>query len=240
MRINKFGQPVGDAVAGWTVRPRPSRTAIEGRWCRVEPVDVNRHAVDLFEANQEDPDGRNWTYLSVDAPPDLNAYRSWLTSASAGDDPLFHAIVETDTFKAIGVAAYLRIDGANGVIEVGHINYSPALQQTTAATEAMFLMMRRAFDELGYRRYEWKCDSLNDASCRAAERLGFNFEGVFEQALVTKGRNRDTAWFSVTDQEWPARRAVFERWLALSNFDDEGQQRTSLASLMRPLRRHPE
>jgi len=147
------------------------------------------------------------------------------------DDPLFHAIVDSKSGKAVGVAAYMRIDRDNGVIEVGHLNFSPRLQATTAATEAMYLMMRRAFDELGYRRYEWKCDSLNEGSRRAAVRLGFVFEGIFRQAVVYKGRNRDTAWYSVLDSEWPALRAGFERWLSPDNFDEAGRQRRTLADL---------
>lgn len=226
MRTNAFGQPIGEAVDAWSPRERPPRTPMAGRFCRVEPVDLDRHALDLFESSRLDRDGRNWTYLGTDAPLDLESYRDWL--ARFGDDPMLHAIVDARSGKAAGVAAYLRIDPASGVIEVGHINYSPLLQRTAAATEAMYLMMRRAFDELGYRRYEWKCDNLNAPSRAAAKRLGFTFEGVFRQALVYKGRNRDTAWFSIIDEEWPAIRAEFERWLAPENFDPEGRQRTSL------------
>lgn len=219
---------VGFSVPDWTPRARPPKTPMIGRFCRVEPVDVDRHAGDLFAAQRADEDGRNWTYLFSEQPKDLHAYRQWLTQYFSGDDPMLHAIVDTRTGRAVGVAAYLRIDPANGVIEVGHINYSPALQRTAAATEAMYLMLRRAFDELGYRRYEWKCDSLNAASRAAAIRLGFRFEGVFRQALVYKGRNRDTAWFSITDGEWPAIRAEFERWLAPENFDPHGVQNSPL------------
>ena len=224
---------VGFTVPGWSRRERPPTTPMTGRFCRVEAIDVERHAADLFEAQRADADGRNWTYLFSEQPPDLAAYRSWLGKHFSGEDPMLHAIVDARTSKAVGVAAYLRIDPANGVIEVGHINYSPSLQRTAAATEAMYLMLRRAFDELGYRRYEWKCDSLNAASRAAAIRLGFRFEGVFRQALVYKGRNRDTAWFSITDAEWPAIRAEFERWLAPENFDSQGRQKT-------PLRHGPE
>lgn len=202
-----------------------------GRWCRVEPLDVARHAAELHEANLDDPEGRNWTYLSSDPSRELAAYRTWLTKMSAGDDPMFYAIIDGRTGKAVGIAAFLRIDAANGVIEVGHINYSPRLQRTIAATEAMALMMRRVFDELGYRRYEWKCDALNAASRAAAERLGFRFEGIFRQALVYQGRNRDSAWFSITDREWPEVKAAFERWLDPSNFDQQGRQRQSLTAL---------
>jgi RimJ/RimL family protein N-acetyltransferase len=199
-----------------------------GRHCRVEPLDIARHAADLFEANGDDVSGRNWTYLSIDAPRTLDAYRAWLARVTAGDDPLFHAIVDAASNRAVGVAAYLRIDPDNGVIEVGHINYSPRLQRTRAATEAMYLMMTRVFGELGYRRYEWKCDSLNAPSRAAAQRLGFRFEGIFRQAIVYKNRNRDTAWFSILDTEWPALETAFERWLDPANFDADGRQRARL------------
>jgi RimJ/RimL family protein N-acetyltransferase len=232
MRHNEFGQPIGDPVEGWTARPRPPRTPMEGRYCRVEPLDLDRHAAQLHAANTDAADDRRWTYLSVEGFADLDSYRQWLSQMLAGDDSLFHAVIDGATGDAVGVAAYLRIDPANGAIEVGHINYSSRLQQTRAATEAMFLMMRRAFDELGYRRYEWKCDSLNEPSRRTAARLGFRFEGIFRQAVVYKGRNRDTAWFSILDGEWPAVREGFERWLAPANFDDRLHQRRPLAELI--------
>ncbi|HET7434271.1 MAG TPA: GNAT family protein [Thermoanaerobaculia bacterium] len=227
MRANEFGQPIGVAVEGWTPRELPPRTPMRGRTCTVEPVDIERHADDLFDANREG-DGSNWTYLSSDPFDDRDAFRNWLTKMSAGDDPMFHAIIDHATGKAIGVAAYLRIDRPNGVIEVGHINYSPRLQRTVMATEAMYLMMKRVFDELGYRRYEWKCDDLNATSRTAAARLGFQYEGTFRQAIVYKGHNRDSAWFSMLDREWPALKAEYERWLDPSNFDERGVQRTPL------------
>jgi RimJ/RimL family protein N-acetyltransferase len=236
-RWNTLGQPIGRPIAGWTQRPHPPRTPMVGRYCRVEPLDAARHAADLHAANCDDADGRNWTYLAVDAFADLDAYRAWLDRMSAGNDPLFHAIIEGGSGTAVGVATFMRIDQANGVIEVGNINYSPRMQRTPAATEAMFLMMRRVFDELGYRRYEWKCDSLNAPSRAAAARLGFRFEGIFRQAIVYKGRNRDTAWFSITDREWPAVKAAFERWLDPANFDAAGRQRESLSVLTRGLLR---
>jgi RimJ/RimL family protein N-acetyltransferase len=225
-------QPIGDPAPGWTARPRPPRTPMTGRYCNVESAEVARHAADLFEANADDPTGRNWTYLPAAPPATLDDYRDWLARMTAGDDPLCHAIVDRASGRAVGVASYLRIDPANGVIEVGHINFSPRLQRTRAATESMFLMMKRVFGELGYRRYEWKCDSLNAPSRAAAERLGFRFEGVFRQALVYKGRNRDTAWFSIIDREWPALEAAFERWLDPANFDGEGRQRQRLSVLI--------
>jgi RimJ/RimL family protein N-acetyltransferase len=150
---------------------------------------------------------------------------------AASEDPLFHVILDRAGEEPLGIASYLRIDPGNGVIEVGHLHFGPQLQRTPAATEAMALMMARAFDELGYRRYEWKCDSLNAPSRAAALRLGFTFEGIFRNAVVVKGRSRDTAWFSVTDAEWPKVRAGFEAWLAPANFDAEGRQRRGLAEL---------
>jgi RimJ/RimL family protein N-acetyltransferase len=225
------GQPIGFPVPNWTPRPRPPRTLLPGRYCRVEPLDPGRHAGDLFAANQDDAGGRMWTYLSVGPFLDEAAYRAWLDQVAGENDPLFHVIVDAESGQAVGLAAYLRIDPANGAIEVGHLQFSPRLQRTPAASEAMFLMMRRAFDELGYRRYEWKCDSLNAPSRAAAERYGFRFEGVFRQAVVYKGRNRDTAWFSIVDAEWPAVRAAFERWLDPANFDAVGRQRRRLSDL---------
>ncbi len=230
-RTNPLGQPIGEPVPGWTPRPRPPHTAMQGRLCRLEPLDAARHAAGLHEAYAEDVEGRNWTYLPYGPFASPAAYAAWVQSVQAGADPLFFAIVDPGASRAVGVASYLRIDPAMGVIEVGHLNYAPALQGTASATEAMYLMMRRAFDELGYRRYEWKCDSLNAPSRAAAERLGFRYEGTFRQAVVTKGRNRDNAWFSITDGEWPAVRSALEHWLESSNFDASGRQRRRLRDL---------
>jgi len=204
---------------------------MEGRYCRLEPIDPSRHAADLHAANMQDRENRIWTYLAYGPFADLAAYRAWLESACLGDDPLFHAIVDAASGRAVGVASYLRIDPPVGVIEVGHLNFAPPLQRTRAATESMYLMMRRVFDELGYRRYEWKCDALNAPSRRSAERLGFVYEGLFRQATLYKGRNRDTAWFSILDGEWPAIKAAYERWLDPANFDGDGRQRESLGAL---------
>jgi len=203
---------------------------MHGRFCRVEPLEPARHAEELFAANQLDRAGRNWTYLFQEPFQTLESYRAWLGQVAAADDPLFHAIVDATTGKAVGVATFMRIDPAYGVIEVGNINYSPLLQRTAAATEAMFLMMRRVFEELGYRRYEWKCDSLNAPSRSAAVRLGFQYEGLFRQAVVYKQRNRDTAWFSIIDTEWPQLKRAYEQWLAPTNFDADGHQIRTLGS----------
>lgn len=238
-RLNEHGQPIGFALPDWTPPPRPPRQPLIGQYCRIEPLDIARHAADLHTANMLDPSGRAFTYLSSGPFDSLESYQQWIVTSCHGDDPLFHAIVDSSTGMAAGVAAYMRIDPPNGVIEVGHLNFSPLLQQTRAATEAMHLMMKNAF-ALGYRRYEWKCDSLNAPSRAAARRLGFSYEGLFQQAIVYKGRNRDTAWFSITDREWPALYAAQEQWLAPENFDAEGRQRVSLSALTAPLLRSQE
>jgi RimJ/RimL family protein N-acetyltransferase len=228
---NALGQAIGAPVPGWVARPRPPRRAMSGRNCAVEPLDPARHAADLYRAYREDGAGRSWTYLPYGPFADEAAYRHWAEQAAAAEDPLLHAIIDKATGRATGAAAYLRIDPGNGVIEVGHIALSPALQRTVAATEAMYLMARRAFDELGYRRYEWKCDALNQASRAAAERIGFRYEGCFRQATVYKGRSRDTAWYAIIDRDWPRLRDAFERWLDPANFDASGKQRVALSDL---------
>ena len=232
MLENKSGSPVGFPVPDWSPCQHPSRTVMSGRYCRLEPLDVADHAQDLYQAYQASADDRIWTYLFCGPFDDFDAYQNWLSSSCLGDDPLFFAIIDLKSQKALGIASFLRIDPNNGGIEVGNINYSPALQQTAAGTEAMYLMMRRAFDELGYRRYEWKCDDLNEASKRAALRYGFTYEGLFRQAVVYKGRNRDTAWFSIIDSEWPAIKAAFEGWMAPGNINDSGRQKISLKEFM--------
>jgi RimJ/RimL family protein N-acetyltransferase len=229
--VNALGQPIGPALPGWTPPPAPPREPMIGRYVRVEPID-ERFAADLHDAAALDRDGRMWTYLPYGPFADLDAYRCWMRATCTGADPLFFAIVDAATGRATGAAAYLRITPAAGAIEVGHLQFSPRLRRTRVATEAMTLMMRRAFD-LGYRRYEWKCDALNAASRAAAERLGFTFEGLFRQATVYRGRSRDTAWYSVIDSEWPRLSRAFEAWLDPANFDDAGRQRTRLSTVTR-------
>ncbi len=225
---NALGQAVGWPVADWREAAWPPKTDLQGRFCRLEPLQAERHGPALFAAMGADAEARNWTYLSYGPFADYADYYGWLAEQQWRRDPHFYAIVDAVSGEALGVAAYLRIDPAMGCIEVGHLNFSPLLQRRPAATEAMYLLMRQAF-ELGYRRYEWKCDALNLPSQRAAQRLGFRFEGVFRQAMVYKGRNRDTAWFSILDQEWPALRQGFEAWLSADNFDAAGGQRRTLA-----------
>ncbi len=219
---------LGEIVAGWTPPPRPGPAEIAGRFVRLEVLDPARHAAGLFAAFT----GADavWDYMPYGPFRDLAAYRGWLDSVAGKPDPMFYALCDARTGAALGVASYLRIDPANGVIEVGHINLSPGMQRRPAATEAMALMMGWAFDA-GYRRYEWKCNALNLGSRRAAERLGLSFEGVFRQAAVVKGRNRDTAWFALIDKDWPRVRAAFATWLAPANFDAEGRQRLGLSDL---------
>ena len=197
-----------------------------GRFGSIVPA-TPEHAEALFRAFAADTLNASWTYLPYGPFASETAFGDWLAGTCRGEDPLFHTILDTDG-RALGLSSYLRIDPGNGVIEVGHIHFSPALRRKALATEAMALMMARVFDELGYRRYEWKCDALNAPSRAAAHRLGFTYEGTFRQAAVVKGRNRDTAWFSVLDSEWPDLRARFARWLDPGNFDAEGRQRSAL------------
>jgi RimJ/RimL family protein N-acetyltransferase len=229
--LNALGQAVGEPLPGWQPPPFIPHEVLEGRFCRLEPLDVERHAAALHAVNALDREGRNWTWLPYGPFADFAAYREWLQKMATLRDPQFYVIADSTTGQALGVAAFMRIYPAHGIVEVGHLNFSPLLQQKPAATEAMYLMMRRAF-ELGYRRYEWKCNALNTPSNRAAERLGFRFEGVFRQALVIKGRNRDTAWYSIIDPEWPALDRAFQSWLAAGNFDAEGVQRQKLGELI--------
>jgi RimJ/RimL family protein N-acetyltransferase len=228
MPVNGYSQPIGWPMAGWTPRPPPPRTPIEGRCVRLEPLDPDRHADDLYAAYAEAPDGRDWTYLSVERFDDAAAYRGFVTAQAASDDPLHHAIIDLTSGRPVGTGALMRVDRNNGVIEVGHIAFAPRLQATTGGTEAIYLFMSRVFDELGYRRFEWKCDALNAPSRRAALRFGFVFEGIFRQAVVTKGRNRDTAWYSMTDRDWPDVKAALTLWLEPANFDEGGRQIRSL------------
>jgi len=230
-KLNPWNQPIGEALPNWSSRPLPPHTPLVGRYCRLEKLDPACHAADLFAAHAEAPDDRGWTYLPVGPFADFSQYLEWTQKASAQSDPLHHAIIDRATGKAIGTIAFMRIDPHNGVIEVGYVIYSPRLQRTRAGTEALYLLMRRAFDELGYRRYEWKCDSHNLPSRRAAERYGFQYEGTFRQAIVYKGRTRYTAWYSIIDRDWPMIREAFEQWLSPNNFDAAGLQRQSLIDL---------
>ena len=218
--------PIGTLLPAWTPRPPPSRDPMVGAYCRLEALGPV-HSEALFAANRQDAGDLNWTYLPYGPFASAGELKAWMDATCTGDDPLFHTILDREG-RPVGLASYLRIDPANGAIEVGHIHLSPRLQRTAMSTEAMFLMMARVFDELGYRRYEWKCDALNAPSRAAAERLGFSFEGIFRQATHYKGRNRDTAWYAITDKDWPAQKDRFLSWLDPSNFDEKGRQKTPL------------
>jgi RimJ/RimL family protein N-acetyltransferase len=223
----------GALVPGWTAPARPDTTPMQGQWVRLERLDADAHAADLHQAFV----GHDalWDYMPYGPFASSASYHRWAKDMTAGTDPVFWALRDMATGHATGVASYLRIAPEAGSIEVGHICLSPALQRGRAATEAMFLMMDWAFSA-GYRRYEWKCNALNLASRRAAQRLGFSYEGVFRQMMVVKGRNRDTAWFSVIDKEWPALREAYAAWLNPANFDAAGRQKESLSDLTRLVR----
>ena len=229
--LNPYEQPIGMPLPDWSARPLPPHTPLLGRYCRLEPLDPARHADALFEAFRHAQDGRDWTYLMEGPFTDAAAHRAYVERIAARRDPLQYAVIDARTERAVGTLALMRITPEHGVVEVGAVTFSPLLQRTPASTEAQFLLMKHVFDDLGYRRYEWKCDSLNAPSRQAAQRMGFQFEGIFRQAVVYKGRSRDTAWFSIIDAEWPQLRAAFEQWLAPDNFDAQGRQRASLSAL---------
>jgi NAD(P)H-dependent FMN reductase/RimJ/RimL family protein N-acetyltransferase len=223
-------QPVGRALPQWQLRPFPERRSLRGRYSHIEPLDPSAHAEPLYAALCKPADSDAFTYLPANPPADIDEWRQRLEKHAATRDPLFFTVFD-ESECAAGMCAYLRIAPEHGSIEIGHIHWSPQLQQTRAATEIQYLLMRHAFDDLGYRRYEWKCDALNAPSRRAALRLGFRFEGIFLNALVYKQRSRDTAWFSITDEEWPRLRRGFGAWLAPENFDADARQLHSLAGL---------
>ena len=229
-QLNQFGQSIGDALQDWQPRPHPQRVTLEGRYCRLEPLSL-KHADALFVAHQQAEDTRGWTWLLREPESSVEEYRQWVASVETLQDPIQFAVIDTRTQLPVGSLALMRIDPNNGVMEVGHVHFSPLLSRTPASTEAQWLLMRYAFETLGYRRYEWKCNSFNEPSRKAALRLGFQFEGRFRQALVIKGHNRDTDWFSIIDSEWPALNQVFEKWLAVDNFTADGKQCQSLETL---------
>ncbi|WP_275286196.1 GNAT family N-acetyltransferase [Halomonas elongata] len=235
---NAYGQPVGPDIGHWQPPSGLDAEDLEGRFCRLTPLDAKRHADALWQAWQEpdpeienDAEGRaRWTYLGGRPFDDEAGCRAWLAYMSAERDLLCYAVVDPVDGQAAGMAAYLNIVPADGRIEIGHLSFSPRMARTPMSSEALMVMMAHAFDQ-GYRRLEWKCDALNAPSRRAAERLGFRFEGVFRQHRIVAGRNRDTAWFSILDDEWPAIRECHRRWLAPENFDATGRQYRSLSSM---------
>ena len=224
----------GEIVESFSIPPHPKGISIEGKLVDLKPLIASEFAEELFISNAIDKEGINWAYLPYGPFDSQVDYAKWIKSFEEGDDPIFFAIISKKLKKAIGIASFLRINPTKGLIEVGHINYSPLLQKTTEATEAMFLMMKWVFDN-GYRRYEWKCNALNLKSRRAAQRLGFSYEGVFRQMTISKGRNRDTAWFAIIDKEWAEIEKCFDQFLSESNFDNNGKSKVSLNSLTESL-----
>ncbi len=222
-------RPVGAIVEPKPPGSKPDMRPIHGRFMLLMPVSVGEHARDLYDSFQfSDPHGHVWTYMPYGPWDSFEQFAEWLKEREAARDPWFYAFIRRDTGKACGMGAFMRCDAANGVIEIGHIWMAPGLQRTREATEAIFLMIRHCFDDLGVRRLEWKCDALNAPSRKAAERFGFSFEGIFHQHMIVKGRNRDTAWYAMLDKDWPRVRAGFERWLRPENFDGKGRQKAPL------------
>lgn len=204
---------------------------MSGQYLRLEPVVDDHHFDDLWEAYSVDTDGKIWAYLPYGPFVDRPAFLEFANETYLGRDPMFHALIDLKTGKAVGVASLMRINAAHGVIEVGHICLAPIAQRTPLSTEMLYLFGCRVFDELGYRRFEWKCNAANAPSCRAAKRFGFSFEGTFRQAMVVKGANRDTAWYSIIDSEWPSLKLAFEAWLSADNFDENDQQMRPLGAI---------
>lgn len=227
--FNQFGQPIGEELVDWQPRQHPARVVLNGRYCRLEPLRVE-HAGALFAAYQQAEDTRSWTWLLREPDTTVAEYSQWIASVCELSDPIHFAVIDNQTQLPVGSLALMRIDPRNGVVEVGHVHFSPLMSRSPLSTEAQYLLMRYVFDDLGYRRYEWKCNSLNEPSRKTALRLGFQFEGRFRQALVTKGHNRDTDWFSIIDNEWPALASAFESWLAIDNFTADGSQKRTLES----------
>jgi RimJ/RimL family protein N-acetyltransferase len=224
------GLPIGPEVDS-APAPRPRRTTLRGRLVTVTALDPKTHEEALYEGTHGPDKERLWLYLGEGPFPDRASFRAYLENRAISDDPLSFAIVSNVTGRAAGHASYMRISPEHRVIEVGNIFYTPALAHSSGGTEAMYLMARHVFEDLGYRRYEWKCNAFNEPSRRAALRFGFSFEGIFRQHMIQKGRSRDTAWYSMLDHDWPSRKAQFERWLSPDNFDESGDQRVRLSSI---------
>lgn len=215
-------------LANWTPRERPHRVAMEGHYVRLEPLDADRHGDALFAASATADSDQRFRWLGEQPPRDRGTFQAWLERVEASQDPLWFVVIDKASGSIAGRQTFMRIDAANGVVEIGNILWNPPVARKPAATEALFLFASHAFDELGYRRFEWKCNNENEPSKRAALRFGFSFEGVFRQHMIIKGRNRDTAWFAMIDEDWPTIRRAFEEWLDPANFDTEGRQRRRL------------
>lgn len=228
---NQFGQLVGNPVENWVPCHKPGKEILHGSYCILEPIEINEHTDQLFDALAIDNQGESWTYLPYGPFDTLSEFKNWLSKMMLETDTLLYAILDAKTQKTIGISGYLRIDPEHGVIEIGHLHFSTLLKQTPLATEAIYLMLRNVFEKHRYRRCEWKCNDLNEPSRRAAERFGFTFEGIFRQNNVFKNYNRDTAWFSIIDSEWPALKERFKKWLHPNNFDISGKQILKLSKI---------
>lgn len=226
--INLYGQTVGDVVPDWNGAAVLPRETLIGQYCRLVPLDADSHAADLFDAYAQAPDDRDWTWLASSRPTSVEAAVCWVQGKVTDASLVPYAVIEQRSGRAVGLVCFMAIEREHGSVEIGHVTWSPRMKNTVLGTESIWLLLRQAF-ALGYRRVEWKCDSLNTASRRAAERLGFIFEGRFRQKIVRKGRNRDSDWLSMIDSEWPQCDAVLQRWLAAENFDENGRQRQSMA-----------
>lgn len=225
--FNELNQPIGEPLPNWESRPHPQRITLQGRLCRLEPLTLD-HAAALFNAYQLFPDDGHWTWMLRGPDKTVEEHKAWIQSVLTVNDPINYAVIDNKTNQPVGSIALMRIDATNGVMEVGHVHYSPLLAKTIIATEAQWLLMNYVFKTLGYRRYEWKCNTCNEPSRRAALRLGFQYEGRFRQAIVAKGHNRDTDWFSIIDKEWPSVNKALQKWLSADNFDQDGKQKQSL------------
>ena len=229
--INLYGQTVGDVVPDWNGAAVLPRETLVGQYCRLVPLDADSHAADLFDAYAQAPDDRDWTWLASSRPTSVEAAACWVEGKSTDASLVPYAVIEQRFGRAVGLVCFMAIEREHGSVEIGHVTWSPRMKNTVLGTESIWLLLRQAF-ALGYRRVEWKCDSLNTASRRAAERLGFIFDGRFGQMIVRKGRNRDSDWLSMIDGEWPQCDAVLQRWLAAENFDEHGRQRRSMADFV--------
>lgn len=225
------GLPIGPRLADAGPARRPERVVLDGRYCRLEPIDAKRHRTDLFEASTPADAARRFRYLFEEPPKVIADIDDWLAKAEKSTDPLVFAVIDKRTGRCEGRQTLMRITPEHRCIETGSIYWGPAISRTPVATEANYLFAKYVFEDLGYRRFEWKCDALNAPSRRAAERFGFTFEGHFRRAVIVKGRSRDTTWFAMIDEEWPALKSAYEQWLSPANFDEAGQQRSSLGVL---------
>ncbi|MBM7636070.1 GNAT family N-acetyltransferase [Streptococcus saliviloxodontae] len=228
MVVNVYGQEIGESLLGYTSGAMPDVSVLEGNYCRLEHIDAKKHLDDVADFYWKQVDPSDWTYMYGQPFTSKEAVRTCLEEYQVSENPYFFAIREKYSGKVLGTFSLMRIDPHNRVVEMGRVIYAPALQKTRAATEAQYLVMKYVFEELSYRRYEWKCDRFNKPSAQAAQRLGFRYEGTFRQHTVYKGRTRDTDWFSIIDSEWPSLKLAFENWLSPENFDKDGQQKQSL------------